>query len=268
MGLTDRAEALLDNRSGVVGLYARNLVSNETVAVGESGPMLAESAAKTFILVHYSQLVGEGTVDPLSQVRYTAQDFCMGSGVLRYLSPGVTITLDDLAWLMIVVSDNVATHLVLQRVGGPDAVNERMASLGLSSAWLNPAFSHTQMVTDEPFARSSPKDLAEIYCRLDDRCREKLFRQQFTDYLPRRLPHASGATDFGITMPVRVFNKTGGGFLTCTDSGLFETDTTAWVAAAMASEQPDLASRADDAAPTLFADFGQLLYQAWDAKPS
>ena len=54
MDLAEAVGVLIEDRSGVVGLNARNLVSNETVAVGESGPMLAESAAKTFILVHYS----------------------------------------------------------------------------------------------------------------------------------------------------------------------------------------------------------------------
>lgn len=263
MALRDDAESLLAGCAGVVGLYARNLTSGETFAVGCTTEMPTESAAKTFILVHYSRSVSEGTVDPDRRVAYTEADTCFGSGVLRYLSPGLTLSLDDLAWLMIIVSDNVATRLVLEHVGGPDAVNERMARLGLPTARLNPRFSYAQMMTDEPFGTSTPRDLAEVYGQLDDRCREKLFRQQFTDWLPRRLPQASTAADFGVTMPVRVFNKTGGGFLTCADSGLFETDDSSWVAAAMASDQQDMAKSADDAAPTLFASFGELLYRSW-----
>lgn len=46
-----------------------------------------------------------------------------GTGVLRYLSGGLTLTLYDLAWLMIIGSDNVATALVLLEIGGPGAVN-------------------------------------------------------------------------------------------------------------------------------------------------
>ena len=268
MTLTEEVGRLLEGRPGRFGVYARNLASNETVEIGATEPMPAESAAKVFILVHYSALVNEESADAAARVTYTAADHCLGSGVLRYLSPGMTLTLDDLVWLMIVVSDNVATHLVLDRVGGPEAVNDRMRSFGMTSAWLNPNFSHTEMLTDEPFAMSTPKDLAEIYCHLDDNCRTKLFRQQFTDYLPRRLPHTSGATDFGVTMPVRAFTKTGGGFLTCTDSGLFETDEASWVVAAMASDQQDFASRADDSAPTAFAAIGEFLYQAWSQSPA
>jgi hypothetical protein len=241
--VADEIGAMLEGTPGRFGAYDRNLVSNETVEVNAGEPMPAESAAKTFILVHYAGLVAEGSIDPVMSVPYTSADLCLGSGVLRYLSPGFSLTLEDLAWLMIVISDNVATHLVLSAVGGLEAVNKRMSSLGLTSAWVNPRFSHTDMMTEEPFATSTPRDLAEVYCHLDERCREKLFRQQSTDFLPRRLPHASGPADFGITMPVRVFNKTGGGFLTCTDSGLFETDDASWVVGAMAAEQQDLGYR-------------------------
>ena len=64
-------------------------------------------------------------------------------------------------------------------------------------------------------------------------------------------------------MPVRVYNKTGGGLGTCVDSGRFETDDAAWIVAAQATDQQDFASRADDAAPSAFADIGELLYQRW-----
>jgi beta-lactamase class A len=263
MRIAEEVHRALRGRPGRFAIYGRNLVSNETILVGDTDTMPAESAAKTFILVHYARLVNEGVLDPTSRVAYTPSDHCLGSGVLRFLSTGLTLSLDDLAWLMIIISDNLATHLMLETVGGPPAVNDRMAELGLTSARLNTRFSHTEMMTDEPFSTSTAHDLAEIYCHLDDRCRTILFRQQFVDYLPRRLPHASQAEDFGITMPVRVFNKTGGGLGTCTDSGLFETDDSCWVVGAMAADQQDFASRADDSAPTAFADIGEIFYQHW-----
>jgi hypothetical protein len=71
------------------------------------------------------------------------------------------------------------------------------------------------------------------------------------------------AADFGITMPVRVYNKTGNGLGNFIDSGLVETDTASWVIAAMATEQTDYASRSDDSAPTAFGEVGERLYQAW-----
>jgi beta-lactamase class A len=267
MGLQEDVTAIVADRPGTFGVYARNLLTGETVGFNEDLVLPTESAAKTFILVHYERAVDRGEVDPRQRVTIEPEHVAAGSGVLRYLEPGLRPTLDDLAWLMIIVSDNTATGMVLEAVGGADAVNGTMQELGLATAWMNPKFSHARMVEEvenmEPFGTSTARDLAEVYTHIGERARRMLFRQQFVDYLPRRLPHANQTTDFGFSMPVRVYNKTGGGFLICTDSARFETDTVSWVAAAMAKDQQDLAMRPEDAAPSAFAEIGARLYEEW-----
>lgn len=255
----------MGDRPGTFGIYARNLTTNETVGVNADLVMNAQSTAKTFILVHYAGLVRAGALDPAHRITVTADDAAYGTGVLRYLAPGLEPTVEDLAWLMIIVSDNLATQLLLPAVGGAAAVNASMADLGLATARVNPAFSHAPAAAhaDEPFGTSTPRDLAEVYTHLDDRCREILFRQQFVDFLPRTLPHMSFTKDWGFDMPVRVYNKTGNGLGDCIDSGLFETDDAAWVVAAMSTGQQDFAMRPGDAAPSAFAEIGQLLYDRW-----
>ena len=255
--------SILAGRPGTFGIYARNLGTGETVAVNADTVLPTESTAKTFILVRYAGLVADGALDPDRRITLTADIRAYGSGVLRFLAPGLQPTLDDLAWLMIIVSDNLATSVVLREVGGADAVNETMAGLGLATARVNPAFSHADLLSGELFGTSTPRDLAEVYTHLDERCREILFHQQLVDFLPRRLPHGYQSLDFGFDMPVRVYNKTGNGLGNCIDSGRFETDDAAWIVAAMATDQQDFAIRPDDAAPSAFADIGELLYERW-----
>ena len=67
--LAESVADLISGKPGVFGLYARNLGTDETVAINADRIFPAESAAKTFILVHYSRLVAAGTVDPKSRVR-------------------------------------------------------------------------------------------------------------------------------------------------------------------------------------------------------
>ena len=119
------------------------------------------------------------------------------------------------------------------------------------------------VMTGAAFATATPRDLAEAFTFLDDHAKEILFRQQDQISLPRRLPHMAMASDVDIEMPVRVYNKTGNGMGSCIDSGLFVTDNASWIAAAMAADQTDFASRPDDVAPTAFARIGELLYDAW-----
>ncbi len=139
-----------------------------------------------------------------------------------------------------------------------------MRDLGYPTAQLN-NITFEQALAGAHFSLSSPRDLAEVYTHMDERSKQILYRQQHLIGLPRRVPHMAMAADIGITMPVRVYNKTGNGPGTFIDCGLFETDTSSWVVAAMAAQQTDFASRPDDVAPALFGEIGELLYNAWAA---
>jgi beta-lactamase class A len=251
--------AVIDEAGGRWGVYARNLGTGESVALDGDKTMYTASAAKTFILVHYARLVAAGSCDPERRVTITADDQVLGTGVIRFLAPGLALTLHDLVTLMIIVSDNSATDVVLREVGGARAVNSTMDELGLPTARMNPAFVR---YGSEHFADSSARDVAEVYTHLDDRCRSVLCRQQFVEGLPRRLTQSHHASDWGFTLPVRSYNKTGGDPGVYTDSGLFETDHGAWVAAALASELNDIGA-IDDAGPRTAAAIGERLYNEW-----
>ena len=65
-------------------------------------------------------------------IRLTEAAKVPGSGVLRELHAGLEFTLEDLSRLMIVVSDNTATNLLIDRIGTA-AVNELLSSLGFQT---------------------------------------------------------------------------------------------------------------------------------------
>lgn len=263
MSIQQQVRDVLAEQPGTFGVYARNLGTDETVDVHADRVMSTESAAKVFILLYYRQLVTSGACDPDQRIELTEDDRYSGTGVLRFLGAGLQPTLDDLAWLMIIVSDNAATALLMQAIGDQSTVNAAMRGVGLESAQLNQSITVETAMAGALFATATPRDLAEAYTFLDDHAKEILFRQQDQSSLPRRLPQAAVASDVGVEMPLRVYNKTGNGMGTCIDSGLFETDHASWIVAAMAADQTDFASRADDAAPSAFARIGELLYNAW-----
>jgi beta-lactamase class A len=273
MAVADDVRQILEGRPGMFGVFARNLTTGETVDVDGSRPMDTASGAKQFILVTYAEQVAAGTLDPATRVTLTDDDRTLGSGVLRYLTPGLTLTLDDLACLMIIVSDNVATNVVLRTVGGPDTVNRCMDAFGLPDARVHGS-SGSASFGATPFGTATPRALAEAFALIAEsadrlpegaaaHCRRMLFRQQFSDGLPRRLPSAHQATDFGFEMPLTVYNKTGGEPTVCTDAGLFVTKDAEWVAAVMAEDLPLSKLGPDDVGPLSCADVGEQLWLAW-----
>ena len=60
-----------------------------------------------------------------------------GSGVLQYHDLGLTPTYRDLLTEMVITSDNTATDLMVQKIGGVDAINSWLTSAGVT---------HTRMV--------------------------------------------------------------------------------------------------------------------------
>jgi beta-lactamase class A len=266
MPLNDSVAALLAERHGRFGVYARNLTTNEIVAINADDVMPAESSVKTAILVHYEHEVDAGRVDPEQRVALTSVR-CDGSGVLRYLANGLALTLDDLAWLTIIVSDNVATAMLVDALGGPEMINRTARRLGSpTTRWLG-STTLERAAAGQLVSESSPRDLAELYTHLGERARRILFRQQFQGGLPLRLPHNPYAADIGVDMPVRVFNKTGLGFGRFVDSALIETATTAWVVAAMADDQDDFMGPPEATAMAAFGHIGAVLFDAWGTTP-
>ena len=254
---------MLDGRAGRWGVYARHLDTGETLAIRANEVMPAQSSLKVCVLLTYTKAISLGKDDPDRRVSLRADDHELGSGILRYLSSGLSPTLNDLGWLMIVLSDNIATRALIRELGGPQVVETEMEALGVPHLRLRESLQDA----DYKFM-ATPRDLAEVYTHLDDRAREILYRVERV-FLARRLPHWPDAIDWGLTAPVRVYGKAGWG-RECVDAGLFETDDGSWVVAATGEDLPDLWHRPDDVGPRTLADIGELVYHAWggDARPT
>ncbi|MGC1782226.1 MAG: serine hydrolase [Acidobacteriaceae bacterium] len=115
---------------GNVSLYARNLDTGVSYGLHADDPVPTASTIKLPIMIELFALAKEGKLNWNQKLTLTDQDMVSGSGVLQYLSAGDQFTLRDLMHLMIDFSDNTATNLLLDRIGG-NAVNARMAKLGL-----------------------------------------------------------------------------------------------------------------------------------------
>lgn len=256
MPLQEDLCTMIDDRAGTWSVYARHLGTGETVEIRADEVTAAQSSLKVSVLLTYTNTIALGRDDPNRRVPLLDEDHELGSGVLRYLAPGLEPTLGDLAWLMIVLSDNIATRALVRELGGPQVVEAQMDALALPHLRLRESPDDAELKF-----MATPRDLAEVYTHLDDHAREILYRVE-KGFLARRLPHWPEAVDWDLTAPVRVFEKAGWG-LECVDAGLFETDECSWVVAAMGSDLPDLWHRPDDEGPRTLADIGETIYRAW-----
>ena len=120
----------IDFFPGEVRLYARNLKSGADVGLGDNDPVRTASTIKLPIMAAVFNEVAQGRAKWDERLRLRGVDKVSGSGVLHEFSDGVELPLRDLVHLMIVVSDNTATNLVIDRITA-DTVNAFMDTLGL-----------------------------------------------------------------------------------------------------------------------------------------
>jgi beta-lactamase class A len=128
--LDQRVRDRIRKTPGKVHLYAKNLDSGADFGFSENERVATASTIKLPIMVGVFQAVEDGHAKWTEQLILHDAEKVSGSGVLREFSDGARIAIADLVHLMIVVSDNTATNLLLDRFGG-DAVNAAMEKLGL-----------------------------------------------------------------------------------------------------------------------------------------
>ena len=120
---------------GELGVFAKHLHSGETVSWNPDTTFPTASVIKVAIMIEAFDRIARGVLHVDTPVRVRADAKVGGSGVLRDLHDDAEMSVGDLIRLMIVVSDNTATNLLLEKVG-VEAVNGRMDTLGLKRTRL------------------------------------------------------------------------------------------------------------------------------------
>lgn len=128
--LNSKVKTVLQDAPGHVTLYAKDLNTRTDYGIDPDAPVRTASTIKLAILVECFAEAGEGKLDLNEPVEIAEGEKVSGSGILQEFTSGAKLPLRDVLDLMIVLSDNTATNLILNRIGG-NAVNMRMASLGL-----------------------------------------------------------------------------------------------------------------------------------------
>jgi len=134
--LDERVKPVVGEFKGKVSLFAKNLDSGETYALNPDERVRTASTIKIAVMIEAFARVAEGKAKWTDEVVLTKEKKVSGSGILAELSEGLKLTLRDAVNLMMILSDNTATNLVLD-VLSTDAVNARMESLGFKQIKIN-----------------------------------------------------------------------------------------------------------------------------------
>jgi beta-lactamase class A len=156
---------------GKVALYATQLNTGKTVALDADTVVQTASVIKLTILFEAMEQVRSGKLHWDDKITLQPGDGVSGSGLLLLLDTPQTLTLKDILTLMVVMSDNTATNLAIDKVG-LDAVNARIAWMGLKDTHLYKKIGKPAtepMPADQPkygLGKTTPAEMAEVMERI------------------------------------------------------------------------------------------------------
>lgn len=259
---------------GHVGLAAKNILTGETIEYNAAERFPTASAIKLPVMAAFFHLVDRNLIDPGMPVTLMKEDKKPGSGILQFMSDGVTISLLDAVKLMIVLSDNTATNLVLDRIAPTHAerlkiINDFLAEKGLKNTRiLNRLYSwQTKLNTPEAIRYgigvATPEDmvvlLEGIYRNTiadSGSCAAMLNilkQQHYNDRIPRFLP--SEQCEY-----LEVAHKTGTVNETKVDVGLVLSDRAKYAVAIFVDKHPDHAEVTENRAGLLTAMISRAVW--------
>jgi beta-lactamase class A len=172
--LDRRVRAEVAGFKGNVYLYAKNLDTGAVYEFGGDEPVRTASTIKVAVMVEAFARVAEGRAKWSDELVLSKAARYAGSGVLQDLTDGLRLNLRDAVTLMMTVSDNTATNMVLDYLT-TDAVNARMESLGFKQTRImrrvggGGVSREGQVESNKRFGlgRTTPREMATIIEKLE-----------------------------------------------------------------------------------------------------
>jgi beta-lactamase class A len=164
---------------GVMGVAVRDLSTGQELSINGDRAFPMASVYKVPIMVEVFRQIDAGRFALTDRITLTDAERTLGSGVLSLMSSGLNPTIEDLITLMIILSDNEATDILLKKVG-PENVTATMRSFGLKSIRVD---------------RTTFELIRDYVALYDDRVRGKSYQEITALALRRELPDRIAAAD-------------------------------------------------------------------------
>jgi beta-lactamase class A len=280
--LDQQLQALAAAHHGKVALFAHNLKTGQTGSLESDEPVKTASVIKMGILLDAAEQIRSGKASLEEKLVLTHDNQVEGSGVLGQLTAPLTLTLRDTLHLMVVLSDNTATNLAIDRLG-LDHINATLRAAGLKQTVLYKKVyvpAQGPMPSDQPrfgLGKTTAREMASIMERLAE-CRlnleqntplpgdgplcgallHMLRNQQDRNSLPRYL-EALDTSEHGSA----IANKTGALDQVRNDVALFATKEGPIVIAAFTWQNADQRWTGDNEAEQTLGKLAQAIVQRW-----
>jgi len=233
------------------GVFLVDLDSGGYVNVNADNSLPAASTIKVPILIAFFQDVDAGKIRLDEMLTMQQEMIVGGSGNLQYKPPGTQYAALEVATKMITISDNTATNMLIARLGGIEAVNQRFQSWGLTSTVIRNPLPDLQGTNT-----TSPKELGNLLAMVSQgKLVTMRSRDQILDIMRRT--QRDNLLPAGLDQSARAYHKTGDIGTMLADAGIIDTPTGKRYIAAVMVQRPNNDPRAEK----LISSISRAAYQ-------
>jgi beta-lactamase class A len=201
---------------GVIGVAAINLETREELAINADTRFPTASTIKTAVMLEAYHQIADGSLALDTVLTLRDAEKVGGSGVLRQMHDGLGLRVSDLLYLMIALSDNTATNMLVNRLGTA-RIDDRLAAYGFKDTRIfRPTFRDgradvlPELEKEFGLGMTTPREMARLMALIADQkavspaASDAMFatlaKQQDRAMIPRLLPSDDS---------LRIGNKTG-----------------------------------------------------------
>jgi len=168
---------------GQMGLYMKHIESGREIAIEADKIFPLGSVFKIPLMVEVFRQANDGLISLDEKLTLEPKYYCIGTGILQYLSPGTELTVRDLVTLMIIATDNTASEMLWKRIG-IQRVNMLIRELGLArtSIYLPWRAGFLLTMGKGPFKELSVVEAARTWKGLSDIERMKILNEIDAEY--------------------------------------------------------------------------------------
>ena len=161
LSLENRIGVELKSYDGLMGIYIDDLMGN-VVKINEKEKFETASTIKLFILASLFERIEKGELSLSDMLEYKQGHAIDGSGVFSSMEVGTKLSVRNVATLMIIVSDNIATNMLIDFLG-VGQINDCIQRLGCGDTILH------NRIDFEKYSKlgtSTPEDYARMWVRM------------------------------------------------------------------------------------------------------
>ncbi|MBD2362178.1 serine hydrolase [Anabaena minutissima FACHB-250] len=239
------------------GVFLVDLDTGGYVNINADNSLPAASTIKVPVLIAFFQDVDTGKIRLDEMLTMQKEMMVGGSGNLQSNPAGTQYSALEVATKMITVSDNTATNMLIARLGGIEAVNQRFQSWGLTSTAIRNPLPDLQGTNT-----TSPKELGNLLSMVSQgKLVSMRSRDQILDIMRRT--ERNHLLPSGLDQGARIYHKTGDIGTVLADAGIIDTPTGKRYIAAVMVQRPNNDPRAEK----LISSISRAAYQEFSQSP-